>query len=99
MGAANDPTDEEKWCAERRAQVTEYLDREGAKYGRIGEWPAWHLAPYVSIWAIESKRVPIPWVGGPSAVTYLLTMYPHERLNTRVKLCVLLRTVGSGKRP
>jgi hypothetical protein len=56
MGAAADRTNEEKWCAERRAHVTEYLAGERVEHGRVGDWPAWHLAPYVSIWAIESKK-------------------------------------------
>jgi len=50
----DDPVVEEKWCAERRKQVEEYLSRENVKHGEIGEWPAWHVTPYVSIWAIES---------------------------------------------
>lgn len=53
----------ERWCEERCAQVAEYLRREGVSHGRIGEWPAWHVAPYVSIWAIESATTPdsIDW--------------------------------------
>lgn len=58
----DDPAVEEQWCEERRAQVTAYLQREGVEHGRIGEWPAWHVAPYVSIWAIESKDAP-DWIG------------------------------------
>jgi hypothetical protein len=54
--------DEERWCAERRAQVADYLIGEGVKHGSIGEWPAWHVAPYVSVWAIESLKSP-GWVG------------------------------------
>lgn len=57
----DDPAVEEQWC-ERRAEVAVYLQREGVDHGRVGEWPAWHVAPYVSIWAIESKRRP-DWVG------------------------------------
>ena len=58
----DDPAVEEQWCHQRRAQVLEYLEREGVKHGRVGEWPAWHVAPYVSIWAIESLKAP-EWVG------------------------------------
>ena len=58
----NDPAVEEQWCAERRAEVTAYLQRKCVDHGRVGEWPAWHVAPYVSIWAIESKQRP-GWVG------------------------------------
>jgi hypothetical protein len=58
----DDPAVEEQWCGERRADVERYLLGEGVEHGRIGEWPAWHVAPYVSVWAIESKVKP-GWVG------------------------------------
>jgi hypothetical protein len=58
----HDPDIEEEWCMERRAQVIEYLNREKVIHGEVGEWPAWHVAPYTSIWAIESKKNP-GWVG------------------------------------
>ena len=58
----DDPEIEEQWCQERRAQVEEYLRRESVDHGRIGEWPAWHVAPYVSVWAVESKSRP-NWIG------------------------------------
>ena len=53
---------EDKWCEEQRKTVSAYLKKQGVKHGQIGEWPAWHVAPYVSIWAIESfkKRM---WIG------------------------------------
>lgn len=54
----DDPGIEEKWCNERRTEVAVYLKFEGVTHGRIGEWPAWHIAPYVSIWAIESASRP-----------------------------------------
>ncbi len=58
----DDPAVEEKWCADQKAQVTAYLVREGVVHGQIGEWPAWHIAPIASVWAIESKKSP-GWVG------------------------------------
>lgn len=58
----DDPTIEKQWCIERRAQVIEYLASRKLKYVKVGEWPAWYVAPYVSIWAIESKKRP-GWVG------------------------------------
>ncbi|HBH38930.1 MAG TPA: hypothetical protein DDX06_11185 [Curvibacter sp.] len=58
----DDPAVEERWCAERRAEVAAYLAREKVVHGEIGEWPAWHIAPIASIWAIESKKSP-GWVG------------------------------------
>jgi len=47
--------EEEAWCAEQREEVAAYLaSQDGLTHGEIGAWPAWHVAPYVSIWAIES---------------------------------------------
>jgi hypothetical protein len=54
--------EEEQWCDERRAQVVAYLAGQKLTHGEVGEWPAWHIAPYVSIWAIESLKSP-GWVG------------------------------------
>jgi hypothetical protein len=54
----DDAAVEEAWCDERRREVGEYLRTQGVEHGQIGEWPAWHVAPYVSIWAIESKAQP-----------------------------------------
>ena len=58
----DDPATEHRWCADRRVEVADYLAAEGVAHGQIGAWPAWHVAPYVSVWAIESKRKP-GWVG------------------------------------
>jgi hypothetical protein len=54
----DNPAVEEQWCETIRGQVSEYLAREGVVHGRVGEWPAWYVAPYVSIWAIESRLKP-----------------------------------------
>jgi hypothetical protein len=58
----DDPATEERWCAARREEVVQYLRKEKVDHGRVGDWPAWHVAPYVSVWAIESKARP-GWVG------------------------------------
>ena len=58
----DDPAVEERWCNERREEVREYLHQKGVAHGQIGEWPAWYLAPCVSVWAIESKSNP-GWLG------------------------------------
>lgn len=60
--APTEPTPEETWCAERSADVTACLQRHGIEHGRIGEWPAWHVMPYASAWAVESLHRP-EWVG------------------------------------
>jgi hypothetical protein len=54
----DDPEVEAQWFAERREEIAHYLGGEGIEHGRIGEEPAWYVAPYVSIWAIESRSNP-----------------------------------------
>jgi hypothetical protein len=58
----DDPEVEERWCEQQRQSVADYFHSQGVQHGRIGEWPAWHLAPYVSVWAIESRMRP-EWIG------------------------------------
>ncbi len=81
------PSEDERWCEERRRQVTEYLRHEGLRHGRIGEWPAWHLAPHVSIWAIESVAAPglVGWwaICGDGPTDYMTAgrvRHPREAL-------------------
>ncbi|PTE07319.1 DUF4826 family protein [Mesorhizobium helmanticense] len=57
-----DEAEEEAWCESQRQYVLGYLGRENLKHGRVGEWPAWHVYPYVAVWAIESIEHP-EWVG------------------------------------
>lgn len=54
----DDPAVDEAWCADQRQVVADYLSSQNVTHGRIGEWPAWHVAPYVSMWAIESLSRP-----------------------------------------
>jgi hypothetical protein len=53
-----DPATDERWCATARAEVVDYLAREGLRHGEVGARPAWHFAPVVSVWAVESLRRP-----------------------------------------
>ena len=52
----DDPEIEEAWCAARQSEVGAYLAERRIPHGEIGEWPAWHVAPVVSIWAVESAE-------------------------------------------
>ncbi|MBL8554364.1 MAG: DUF4826 family protein [Phenylobacterium sp.] len=52
------PDEEEAWCAEMRDQVVDYLQRQPGRHGQVGEWPGWRMAPYVSVWAVESLKAP-----------------------------------------
>ena len=58
----DNPEIEEQWCEDQRKVVTKYLQSQNVKHGQIGEWPAWHLAPYIAVWAIESLAKP-GWIG------------------------------------
>ncbi|WP_431261644.1 DUF4826 family protein [Roseateles chitinivorans] len=58
MHDENDPEADAQWCAERRKEVATYLRGEGVAHGNIAEMPAWHVAPYVSVWAIDSVDSP-----------------------------------------
>ena len=44
------------------AQLSHDIFVRKVKHGRIGDCPAWHIAPCVSIWAIESLARP-EWIG------------------------------------
>lgn len=61
----DDPEVEAQWFAERREEIAHYLKGEGVDHGQIGEEHAWYVAPYVSIWAIESRSNPakVGWWG------------------------------------
>lgn len=52
------PEEEEAWCGAGREQVVDYLGHQDLRHGEVSEWPAWHLAPYVGIWAVESLKTP-----------------------------------------
>ena len=54
----DDPAVLERWVTGARTQIQEYLSLEGLPHGQVGDWPAWHVVPVVSIWAIESVRSP-----------------------------------------
>lgn len=58
----DDPEVEDHWCAQQRLIVADYLSGHNIPHRRIGDWPAWHVAPHVSIWAVESLARP-EWIG------------------------------------
>jgi len=47
-----------RWCMEQRDNAARYMSEQPVKFGALGEWPAWHVAPYVSVWAVESVKAP-----------------------------------------
>ncbi|MFN4038756.1 MAG: DUF4826 family protein [Erythrobacter sp.] len=57
-----DEETEEQWCAAQREGVLSYLVGQGFVSPNVGDWPAWHVAPMVAVWAVESQKQP-GWVG------------------------------------
>ena len=53
-----DEANDKAWFAEQKAKVEDYLESEGLVGYRVPQIPAWHVSPYVAIWAIESLAVP-----------------------------------------
>jgi hypothetical protein len=56
------PLDEQIWCDARLPDIQAVLQRHELDVGRIGDWPAWHVMPYASLWAVENRHRP-EWVG------------------------------------
>jgi hypothetical protein len=69
------PPNEEGWVAEQRGSVLAYLRGQGIHHGEVGEWPAWHLHPYLAVWAIESfaARGRVGWwvISGDVPIDYV----------------------------
>ncbi len=53
-----DEASEGAWVAEQRSRVADYLRKQRVTHGKTGEWPAWHVQPYLAIFAIESSAAP-----------------------------------------
>lgn len=70
-----------RWCAELRAHIETYLKSETFAHGRIAEQPTWSAAPFVALWAIESKDHPEivgAWVVAGDVPTDLVAADEHE---------------------
>jgi len=44
------------WNRSRREQVISYLEDQGIISPRVGDWPAFEVAPKFGIWCVESKK-------------------------------------------
>jgi len=50
--------DEDEWIREQRVRVVGYLSKQGIDHQGVGDYPAFHLHPYLAFWAVQSKRFP-----------------------------------------
>ena len=73
---------DEEWVVAQRDTVVAYLAAEGVAHGQVGDWPAWHLSPYIAIWAIESLRAPgcVGWwvISGDLPTDYISSVDAHD---------------------
>jgi Domain of unknown function (DUF4826) len=59
----DDPlSSEDEGIANERMRVEEYLRRHGVDHLGVGEFPAFHVQPYLALWAVQSKKSP-GWIG------------------------------------
>ena len=49
---------DETWLAEQRKVAVAYLEKQGIAKPELGEDPAFDDSPYVSLWAVRSKKNP-----------------------------------------
>ena len=84
----DDPTLEDDWIRTKRIQVTTYLRDQNLNHGAIGNFPAWHVAPCTSVWAVESFIAPgyVGWwaVCGDHPTDYIAASTKHPRGALRV---------------
>jgi hypothetical protein len=71
----DDPELQAQWLAERRANVERYLRTEGVRHRGVAAKPEWFVAPYVSVWTVESMKTPggVGWwaISGDVPTDYL----------------------------
>ncbi|MGH7973864.1 MAG: DUF4826 family protein [Limisphaerales bacterium] len=57
------PDLEDSWIEAERRRAEEYLREQRCEHLGVGEYPAFHVHPYLALWAVLSKRSPgqIAW--------------------------------------
>jgi Domain of unknown function (DUF4826) len=73
---------EGRWIREQRAEVIDYLVRQGVKYRGVSLQPAWFVSPYVAVWSVESQATPhvIGWwaISGDLPTDYVSGHDAHD---------------------
>jgi len=50
--------DETAWVKQEREKVIAYLASQHCEHAGVGEWPAFHIDPYVALWTVQSPTAP-----------------------------------------
>ena len=53
---------EDAWIEAERKHAEDYLRKQGVDHLGVGESPAFHVHPYLALWAVQSKASP-GWIG------------------------------------
>ena len=56
------PEDEDIWIAAQRNYAEDYLREQRVEHLGVGEYPAFHMHPYLALWAVQSQCSP-GWIG------------------------------------
>jgi hypothetical protein len=79
--------DEDIWIEAERKQAEDYLREQGVDHLGVGEFPAFHVHPYLALWAVQSKSSPgsIGWwaITGDLPTDYISSnegRHPREAL-------------------
>jgi hypothetical protein len=56
------PDDEDIWIEAERKRAEDYLHEQRVEHLGVGEYPAFHVHPYLALWAVQSQRSP-DWIG------------------------------------
>ena len=71
----DNPKAEANWLRKQRDQSVGYIEKQGIKHRGVSEEPEWFVAPYVSLWTVESGEKPgaIGWwvISGDLPTDYL----------------------------
>lgn len=99
MDTSNENVSEEEWIRAQRSQVEDYLRAQSVDHRGVGEYPAFHVHPYVALWAIQSKKSPgqVGWwaISGDVPTDYVSSLdcgHPREALRAIVKRWVEVST-------
>ena len=100
-------TELENWISDQQSQVVQYLEKQGITTPNVASWPAFEIAPYFAIWAVESKQVSgkIGWwaFSGDCPIDYVTengSCHPRVALEQLIKNWeVYIPYMKSGKQP
>ena len=77
------PDDENSWIEVERKHAEDYLRELRVEHLGVGEYPAFHVHPYLALWAVQSKKFPgsVGWwtVTGDLPADYVSSESRHPR--------------------